>query len=174
MVTEESGHEKSRKTQINGIFNQNKKKEMKTYKFTINGNKYTVDINNIEDGKAAVEVNRTPYTVELEMEDLKVPQPKVVKVAAPVVPQAAAPKATVAQAPAAPTSGATIKAPLPGVVLDVFVHEGDAVKAGQHVMMLEAMKMENNIDAPKDGVIKQIRARKGDSVMEGDVLIVLE
>ena len=52
---------------------------MKTYKFTINGNKYTVDINNIEDGKAAVEVNRTPYTVELEMEDLKVPQPKVVK-----------------------------------------------------------------------------------------------
>ena len=60
------------------------------------------------------------------------------------------------------------------MVLDVFVHEGDAVKAGQHVMMLEAMKMENNIDAPKDGVIKQIRARKGDSVMEGDVLIVLE
>lgn len=147
---------------------------MKTYKFTINGNKYTVDINDIEDGKASVEVNRTPYTVELEMDEIKVPQPKVVKVATPATPKAAAPQATVAKAPAAPTSGASIKSPLPGVVLDVFVHEGDAVKAGQHVMMLEAMKMENNIDAPKDGVIKQIRARKGDSVMEGDVLIVLE
>ncbi len=145
---------------------------MKTYKFTINGNKYTVDINNIEDGKAEVEVNRTPYTVELEM---KVPTPKVVKVAAPAAPKAGTTQANVSKAPAAPTaSGAAIKSPLPGVVLDVFVHEGDSVKAGQHVMLLEAMKMENNIDAPKDCVIKQIRARKGDSVMEGDVLIVLE
>lgn len=148
---------------------------MKTYKFTINGNKYTVDIDNIEDGKASVEVNRTPYTVELEMDEIKFPQPKVVKVAAPAAPKAGTTQATVAQAPAAPTaSGAPIKSPLPGVVLDVFVREGDAVKAGQHVMLLEAMKMENNIDAPKDGVIKQIRAGKGASVMEGDVLIVME
>lgn len=146
---------------------------MKTYKFTINGNKYTVDINNIEDGKAAVEVNRTPYTVELEMDDLKVPQPKVVKVAAPAVPQAAAPKATVAQAPAAPTSGASIKSPLPGVVLDVFVHEGDAVKAGQHVMMLEAMKMENNIDSDRDGKIQEVKVQKGDTVMEGAILVTI-
>lgn len=148
---------------------------MKSYKFTINGNKYTVDINNIEDGKAEVEVNRTPYTVELEMENIKVSTPKVVKVATPAAPKAGTTQANVSAAPAAPTaSGATIKSPLPGVVLDVFVHEGDSVKAGQHVMLLEAMKMENNIDAPKDCVIKQIRARKGDSVMEGDVLIVLE
>ncbi len=150
---------------------------MKTYKFTINGNKYTVDINDIEDGKAQVEVNRTPYTVELDMEDIKIPvqKPKVVKVATPEAPKAGTTQAKVKQAPAAPTaSGATIKSPLPGVVLDVFVREGDAVKAGQHVMMLEAMKMENNIDAPKDGVVKQIRAGKGDSVMEGDVLIVFE
>lgn len=148
---------------------------MKSYKFTINGNKYTVDINNIEDGKAEVEVNRTPYTVELEMDEMKVPTPKVVKVATPAAPKAGTTQASVSAAPAAPTaSGATIKSPLPGVVLDVFVHEGDSVKAGQHVMLLEAMKMENNIDAPKDCVIKQIRARKGDSVMEGDVLIVLE
>lgn len=148
---------------------------MKSYKFTINGNKYTVDINNIEDGKASVEVNRTPYTVELEMDEIKVPQPKVVKVAAPAAPKAGTTQANVPAAPAAPTaSGAAIKSPLPGVVLDVFVHEGDSVKAGQHVMLLEAMKMENNIDAPKDGVIKQIKASKGTSVMEGDVLVVME
>lgn len=148
---------------------------MKSYKFTINGNKYTVDINNIEDGKASVEVNRTPYTVELEMDEIKVPQPKVVKVAAPAAPKAGTTQANVPAAPAAPTaSGAAIKSPLPGVVLDVFVHEGDSVKAGQHVLLLEAMKMENNIDAPKDGVIKQIKASKGTSVMEGDVLVVME
>jgi biotin carboxyl carrier protein len=152
---------------------------MKNYKFTINGNKYSVDIVDIEDNVATVEVNGTPYQVEMEMEIRKpVSAPKtVVKVASSSTPQTApqaAPKiADVPRAAAAPSGGSVIKSPLPGVILDIFVKEGDNVKPGQHILMLEAMKMENNIDADKEGVIKEIRVQRNDSVMEGDVLVVI-
>ncbi len=63
--------------------------------------------------------------------------------------------------------------PLPGTILDVFVNVGDAVKAGQTVVLLEAMKMENNIEADTDGTVKEVKVRKGDSVLEGDVLVVI-
>jgi biotin carboxyl carrier protein len=152
---------------------------MKNYKFTINGNKYSVDIVDIEDQVATVEVNGSPYQVELEM-DIRQPvsAPKtVVKVgsspAPQTVPQAAPKIAEVPRAAAAPSGGSIIKSPLPGIVLDVFVKVGDSVKPGQHILMLEAMKMENNIDADKEGVIKEIRVQRNDSVMEGDVLIVI-
>jgi len=59
------------------------------------------------------------------------------------------------------------------VVLDVFVKVGDSVKSGQHVVLLEAMKMENNIDADKEGVVKEVRVHRSDSVMEGDVLVII-
>jgi len=148
---------------------------MKNYKFTINNNKYSVDIVGIEDQTAHVEVNENPYQVVL---DLEIPKPvsapkTVVKVAHPPIPQAAHVEAKVAQAAAAPSGGSSIKSPLPGVVLDIFVKVGDTVKQGQHVLMLEAMKMENNIDADKEGVVKEVRVKPNDSVMEGDVLIVI-
>ncbi|MCL1851335.1 MAG: biotin/lipoyl-binding protein [Bacteroidetes bacterium] len=152
---------------------------MKNYKFTINGNKYSVDIVDIEDHIATVEVNGTPYQVEMEMEIRKpVSAPKaVVKVAtpstSPTTPQATHKVADVPRAAPAPSVGSIIKSPLPGVVLDIFVKVGDSVKPGQHVLMLEAMKMENNIDADKEGVIKEIRVQRNDSVMEGDVLVVI-
>ena len=149
---------------------------MKNYKFTINGNKYSVDIVDIEDQKATVEVNGTPYQVEMEMEIRKpVSAPKtVVKVGTSSPSPQAAPKTTsVPTAATAPSGGSVIKSPLPGVVLDIFVKVGDSVKPGQHVLMLEAMKMENNIDADKEGIIKEICVDKNDSVMEGDLLIVI-
>ena len=151
---------------------------MKNYKFTINGNNYSVDIVDIEDQVATVEVNGTPYQVELETEIRKpVSAPKtVVKVggaSSSPTPQAAPKIASVPTAAAAPSGGSVIKSPLPGVVLDIFVKVGDTVKPGQHVLMLEAMKMENNIDADKEGVIKEICVDKNDSVMEGDLLIVI-
>ena len=148
---------------------------MKNYKFTINGNKYSVDIVDIEDNIATVEVNGSPYQVELEVEARKpVSAPKtVVKVAAPPTPQAAPKIASVSQAAAAPSGGSVIKSPLPGVVLDIYVKVGDSVKPGQHILMLEAMKMENNIDADKEGVVKEVRVQRNDAVMEGDVLIVI-
>jgi biotin carboxyl carrier protein len=150
---------------------------MKKYNLTINGTKYSVDINDIEDNKANIEVNGTPYTVELDMESIPTmqkSQPKVVRVAAPAPKAAPAAPAAVPAAPAAPTAGCVLKSPLPGTILDVFVNVGDTVKTGQHLILLEAMKMENNIDADRDGVVKEIRVRRSDSVMEGDVLLVIE
>jgi biotin carboxyl carrier protein len=155
---------------------------MKNYKFTINDNKYSVDIVDIEDQVATVEVNGTPYQVELEVEVRKpVSAPKtVVKVATATAPQIAhsathkdAPLPKVPQAVVAPSGGSTIKSPLPGVILDIYVKVGDSVKPGQRVLMLEAMKMENNIDADKEGVVKEIRVQRNDAVMEGDVLIII-
>ena len=71
-------------------------------------------------------------------------------------------------------SASALRSPLPGVILDVKVREGDTVKAGQLLMVLEAMKMENNIDAHQAGVVKSVNKRQGDSVLEGDVLLTIE
>ena len=145
---------------------------MKNYKFKINGNEYSVDIVEIADNKAQVEVNGNAYEVELDMTGMKVPtapaQPTR-PTAAPVAPGAAA-----AAAPAAGGAGMQVKSPLPGTVLDVMVREGDTVTAGQHIILLEAMKMENNIEAPKAGKITNIRVKQRDAVMEGDVLLTIE
>ena len=75
----------------------------------------------------------------------------------------------------APAAGneTQLRSPLPGTVLELRVSEGDQVNEGQTLMILEAMKMENNIDANKSGVIKKIMKRQGDSVMEGDVLFII-
>ena len=76
-------------------------------------------------------------------------------------------------APAGGSNAKPLKSPLPGVILDFYVKEGDTVKNGQKVLLLEAMKMENNIDADRDGVVKEIKVGKGDSVNEGDVLLII-
>lgn len=145
---------------------------MKEYKYTINGNKYNITIGDIEENIAHVEVNGTPYTVEME----KAPAaPK--KVVRPVV--AAAPAAAAAPEPAKvsrPAAGGKsgIKSPLPGVILQVKVNVGDQVTKGQVLMVLEAMKMENNILSDKDGKVAAINVSKGDSILEGTDLIVIE
>ena len=145
---------------------------MKEYKYTINGNKYNVTIGDIEENIAHVEVNGTPYTVEME----KAPAaPK--KVVRPVV--AAAPAAAAAPEPAKvsrPAAGGKsgIKSPLPGVILQIKVNVGDEVKRGQVLMVLEAMKMENNIPSDRDGKVVAINVSKGDSILEGTDLIVIE
>ena len=145
---------------------------MKEYKYTINGNKYNVTIGDIEENIAHVEVNGTHYTVEME----KAPAaPK--KVVRPVV--AAAPAAAAAPEPAKvsrPAAGGKsgIKSPLPGVILQVKVNVGDQVTKGQVLMVLEAMKMENNILSDKDGKVAAINVSKGDSILEGTDLIVIE
>ena len=144
---------------------------MKEYKYTIEGNKYEVAINEVNDTTAKVTVNGTEYTVEWEK---PVEEKPVVKVkpatAKPVVPAASAPTAPTA----APVSGNTIKTPLPGVIIDVKVNVGDTVTKGQTVVVLEAMKMENNINADRDGKVTAIQVAKGDTVADGAVLIVLD
>ena len=144
---------------------------MKEYKYTINGNKYDVAINEVNDTTAKVTVNGEEYTVEWEK---PVEEKPVVKVQ-PVAAKPSAAKAPAAQpAAAAAVSGHAIKTPLPGVIIDVKVNVGDTVAKGQTVVVLEAMKMENNINADREGKVTAIQVAKGDTVADGAVLIVLE
>ena len=144
---------------------------MKEYKYTIEGNKYEVAINEVNGTTAKVTVNGAEYTVEWEKPVEEKPvvkvKPAVAKPTAPAAPATAAPAA-------APVSGNAIKTPLPGVIIDVKVNVGDTVTKGQTVVVLEAMKMENNINADRDGKVAAIQVAKGDTVADGAVLIVLE
>lgn len=144
--------------------------DMKEYKYTIDGNKYEVAINEVNDTTAKVTVNGTDYTVEWEK---PVEEKPVVKVQ-PVAAKPAAPATPAAKPAAAPVSGNAIKTPLPGVIIDVKVAVGDVVKKGQTVVVLEAMKMENNINADRDGKVVAIQVAKGDTVADGAALVVLE
>ena len=142
---------------------------MKNYKLKINGNDYNVDINEVEGQDVKVTVNGMDYVVTVDKEIKQ--QRKAPAVSAPR-PQAAA-AAPAQQSDSAATAGAKVTTPLPGTILDVFVNVGDAVKAGQTVVLLEAMKMENNIEADTAGTVKEVKVRKGDSVLEGDILVVI-
>ena len=146
---------------------------MKEYKYKINGNSYKVTIGDIEDNIAHVEVNGTPYNVEMEKTPKVAAKPVVRPVTNPTAP-AQAPVTPIAK-PAAPSSGKSgVKSPLPGVILEIKVKVGDVVKKGQTIIILEAMKMENNINADKDGTITAINVNKGDSVLEGNDLVIIE
>lgn len=145
---------------------------MKRFKFTINGNKYETEVLHIEDNVAEIEVNGTKYYVEVDKDIKPVKTPKLVRAAA--VPSTDAhPSVAKTSSPTAPKGAGSIKSPLPGVILEVLVREGDSVKMGQKLLVLEAMKMENNIEADKAGKVTSILKQKGDSVMEGDVLIMI-
>lgn len=145
---------------------------MKEYKYTIDGNKYDVVINEVNDTTAKVTVNGKEYSVEWEKPVEEKPVVKVQPAAAK--PVAATPATTPAATPATPVSGNTIKTPLPGVIIDIKVNVGDTVKKGQTVVVLEAMKMENNINADRDGKVTAIQVAKGDTVADGAVLVVME
>ena len=134
---------------------------MKEYKFKINGKDYAVTIGEAEGKLLSVNVNGANYQVEPENAPVAAP----VQASTPAAPAAVAPAAAPAAAPAG--AGEKVNSPLPGVIVEVSVKEGQAVKAGQKVAVLEAMKMENEIPAPKDGTITAIHVQKGDSILEG-------
>jgi len=145
---------------------------MKNFKFTINGNEYEAEIIGIEENTAEVAVNGVTYSVEIDRKLQTVKTPKLVRTMA--VPSTDShPSVSKTASPSAPKGTGNIKSPLPGVILDIYVREGDSVKIGQKLLMLEAMKMENNINADKEGRVSAIKVCKGDSVMEGDILIVI-
>ena len=144
---------------------------MKEYRYTIDGNKYEVAINEVNDTTAKVTVNGAEYTVEWEKPVEEKPVVKVQPAAAKPATTAATPAAAPA---AAPVNGHAIKTPLPGVIIDVKVNVGDTVKKGDTVVVLEAMKMENNINADRDGKVTAVQVAKGDTVADGAVLIVIE
>lgn len=157
---------------------------MKKFTYTINGIKYSVEVHDIEDNIAEVEVNGTKYSVELEkgtketplMRNVSKPKtaPTPVSRPAPAAPVAPVASSAPAEAPASSGGAATpVQSPLPGVVISVNVNVGDSVKKGQKVLVLEAMKMENDIKAPKDGTIASIVVKQGDSLQEGDTLMTI-
>lgn len=128
--------------------------------------------------KYTITVNGTAYEVEVEdMGGAVASAPKAAAPKAAPAPAAApAPKAAAAPAPAAKpvaAGAATISAPMPGKVLEVKVKVGDAVKSGDVIMVLEAMKMQNEIMAPADGTISDVRVSAGQTVGTGDVMIVM-
>ncbi len=142
---------------------------MKKYKFTIHGNEYDVHIQNVEDNIIDLEVNGSAYKVEVDKVIQPAKTPRLVR--SRVIPPAEAKpeEGTGVKTPHPPAG--KINSPLPGTVINIFVKEGDTVKIGQKLMILEAMKMENNIDSDKDGKVTAIYVRPGQSVMEGDTLI---
>lgn len=159
---------------------------MGKYNFRINGHDYQVDVNSVEGGIADVTVNGTDYKVELAdavpapAQQAARPAPQTVSTGAPAVTsQATAPAAQAAQTTQTATAsapqgkGEVVTAPLPGVILDIKVKVGDVVKAGQTVAVLEAMKMENEIEATASGTVTAVNAGKGDSVLEGAAIITI-
>ncbi len=126
---------------------------MKSYRITVNGNTYDVQVEELT-GQA---VQTTPQSA---------PQPQTpVQNAAPTAPQAAA------SAPSG--AGTNVNAPMPGNILDIKVNVGDKVSANQVVVILEAMKMENEIVAPTAGTVTAVNVTTGQAVNAGDVLITV-
>jgi biotin carboxyl carrier protein len=126
---------------------------MKKFKFTINGNRYQAEILNVEDNIAEIEINGTLFKVEVDREMNPVKTPKLVR--STVAPSTdIQPSTAKTSSPSAPKGTGTIKSPLPGVILDIFVKEGD-------------------VEADQAGKVVSISKQKGDNVMEGDVLIII-
>ena len=142
---------------------------MKSFKYTINGNVYKVHINSVVDDIAEVEVNGTPYQVKME----KPAKKQMVTLKRPAQAPTTASGEPVISRPAASTTKGAVKSPLPGVILQVNCKVGDTVKRGQNLLVLEAMKMENEILAPRDGTVAQVVTTKGAVVDTGAPLVVL-
>ena len=140
---------------------------MNEYKYTINGNKYEVVISDITDNIATLTVNGEEYTVEME----KKAEPEKPK---PVVRQDSSSSDASESGATGNASGTAIKAPLPGVIIEICVTEGQEVAAGDTVVVLEAMKMANALQAEKSGKISAIVVKVGQSVMEDEALVYIE
>ena len=144
---------------------------MKKFSFDINGEKYEVDIKSVEGNLVDIEVNGTPYAVKMDKEVQSTP--------APVArPSASAAKPAEKVTPAASTGGKSgsksVKSPLPGNVLKINVAVGDSFKDGDVLMVMESMKMENNILAESDGTITKVNAPVGKAVLQDEVLFEYE
>lgn len=133
---------------------------MRQFNVTVNGVSYQVSVDEVGAGAPVAAA---------------APAPVAAPVAAPAAAPVAAPAPAAAPAPvaAAPVAGEKITAPMPGTILDVKVSQGASVKKGDVLLILEAMKMENEIMSPCDGTVKQIATTKGASVNSGDLLVVL-
>lgn len=139
---------------------------MKKYKFTIKGNPYDVRIKELEDSKATLEVNGTEYEVEIHSDEvIKSKTPKLVRKPVEKTPTEQG------NIMVKNTGGKAVKAPLPGNIFKVNVKVGDTVKKGDVLLVMEAMKMENDVLAEKDGAVSALHVKEGDAVLQGDPLL---
>ncbi len=138
---------------------------MKKYKFTINGNDYEVHIRDIEDNIAEVDVNGTHYEVVVRNEIKTTKTPRLVRKPVEKLPGEGQIKKK------ATTGKHEVTAPLPGTILKLNVSVGDVVAEGQILLVMEAMKMENNVQTTRGGEIVSIKVKAGDAVQQDDVLL---
>lgn len=143
---------------------------MKEYKYKINGKEYLVEIGDIVDNIANVKVNGEIYQVETEKET----EPEKKKVVVPHI----SPKPIVNNIPSTDNirrnAENALKAPLPGVIVEIKVAIGDEVNVGDTLVVLEAMKMANNLESEKSGKVTAILVNIGESVMEDTPLVIVE
>ena len=144
---------------------------MKQFKYTINGNVYNVTVDKIEDTNAEIEVNGVKYSVEMEASAEKAPVVVKRPVQGPVTPESVP---SAAARPASSGAAGAVKSPLPGIILSVNCKVGDEIKVGQKLLVLEAMKMENNINSDQEGKVVEILVSQGASVLEGTDLIIIK
>ena len=148
---------------------------MNKYEYKVQGVDYEVEIEDVEGNIAKVSVNGIPFEVEMKQPIKAAPKVKKVEAAKPVKPAApvAAAPAPATSPAAAPGVGAKVTAPLPGTITDIKVTVGQTVHTGETVVVLEAMKMQNNIEAENDGTVTSVMVKQGDTVMEGTVLVTI-
>ncbi len=136
---------------------------MKKYKFKLNGSNYYVDIRETSGNLIQLEVNGTPYEVVMETEVKTTKTPVLIRTE-PRPTQKVDPLAT-------SESIKKVVSPLPGIILELFVKEGDVVKTGDKLLVLEAMKMENMIMSEASGTIRSIKVQLKSTVLQGDLLL---
>ena len=155
---------------------------MKKYQYKVQGVDYEVEIAEVEGKIARVNVNGIPFEIEMQKPINAAKHPALAATkrassapAAPAAPVAAAPVAAAPVKPAAAPAGAgnAVKAPLPGTINAINVKVGDTVAVGDIVIVLEAMKMQNNIESEYAGTVTSITVNQGDSVMEGAVMMTI-
>ena len=159
---------------------------MKTYKYKVQGVDYEVEIAEVEGKIARVNVNGIPFEIEMQKPINAAKHPALAatkRTASPVAPAEAPAAAPVAAAPApakpaaqpaaAAGAGTVLKAPLPGTINTINVKVGDKVNVGDVVIVLEAMKMQNNIEAENAGTVTSILVNQGDTVMEGAPMLTI-
>ena len=147
---------------------------MNEYVLTINQKEYRAEVSEINAEYALIRVNGREFRVDLQQLALSKLMPVETKKSEARM-EAAAAMPAVRPALEPPPAGGDVsnivKSPLPGLIIDVKAREGEKVKAGQIIVVMEAMKMENQIQATIDGTVKKIFVKKGDNVAEGDTLI---
>jgi biotin carboxyl carrier protein len=144
---------------------------MRKYDLTINSNSYEVIVKKVTETEALVEVNGQEHTVSInQIESLVLPE----SIPQPAPKHVPGPGYTPSAAPATmPSAAGAVIAPMPGQIKSIFIREGDKVKAGQKLLIMEAMKLENKLPATQDGTVKKILVRDGDVVSQGQELVII-